>query len=291
MKNSTIIIAGSVIAIAIVSFALESKENITKFHGINGALNTGGAPAGRTGAPGEATCVACHNSGTVQDGNGGINVLELTAGGNEYIPGQVNSMQLTFNDADTKNGFQLVVLNANDEMAGTFQLTDATNTKSVTSAFFSRDYVTHTSNGTVLNTWAFDWLAPAGGGDVTFYVSTNKTNSNSATSGDVIYVSEHNFTAPDLVGVSEEKKVSPNFMVGFQPSTSQVVIDFDVVSANELSLNITDMAGKSVFFKNMGSFVPGSYSDKVTMNDLENGLYVVTLFIGNKPLSGKMFVH
>lgn len=290
MKKSLLIITGAIGLTTVGLFSFNSKGEISKFHAVDAVVNSGGSPSGRTGAPGEVTCTSCH-SGTILDGNGGVNVLELTAGGNEYVPDEINSMQLTFNEASNKNGFQLVVLNPAEEMAGSLVVTDATNTKFVTSAFLGREYITHTSNGTALSTWSFDWLGNATGGDVTFYVATNKTNSNSQNSGDAIYVSEHNFTAPDLVGLSEEKVVNHKLNVGFQPSTGQLLLDFDVLALNELTLNVTDLSGKSVFFQNMGTYTPGSYSDKILMNTLESGIYNVTLFMNNKPFTGKIFVQ
>lgn len=289
MKNTTIAILSLLGTTALGISAFSTKGEITKFHG-NQVLNTGGAPAGRTGAPGEVSCIACHG-GSVLDGNIGVNVLELNAGGTEYVPNETNSMQLTFNDASNKNGFQLVVLNAADEMAGSLSVSDAVNTKSLASAFLNRQYISHTADGANLNTWSFDWLAPAAGGDVTFYVATNKTNSNAATSGDLIYVSQHTFTSPDLVGITQEKEISQKLTVGFQPNTNQLVLDFDVTASNELSLNVTDLSGRSVFFKNMGIYTPGNYSDKVLVNALETGIYNVTLFMNNKPFSGKVFVQ
>jgi hypothetical protein len=289
MKNTTIALLSLIAMTALGISAFSSKGEITKFHG-NQVLNTGGSPSARTGAPGETTCTGCH-TGSVVDGNAGINVLELSTGGNEYVPDDMNTLQLTFTEASNKNGFQLVVLNAAEEMAGSLVVTDAVNTKFVTSAILSREYVTHTAAGTSLNTWSFDWLAPATGGDVTFYVATNKTNSNSQNSGDVVYVSEHNFTAPDLADIAEEKEVSNNLTVGFQPGTNQLVLDFEVNGLNELSLNVTDLSGRSVYFKNMGIYTPGNYSDKVLLHKLETGIYNVTLFMNNKPYSGKVFVQ
>ncbi len=289
MKKFTIILLGVIGITSLAISAFNTKGTITKFHGQQ-RLNTPGAPSGRTGAPGETTCTGCH-TGSVVDGNAGINVLELSTGGNEYVPDDMNTLQLTFTEASNKNGFQLVVLNAAEEMAGSLVVTDAVNTKFVTSAILSREYVTHTAAGTSLNTWSFDWLAPATGGDVTFYVATNKTNSNSQNSGDVVYVSEHNFTAPDLVGITQEKEITQKLTVGFQPNSNQLVLDFDVITSNELSLNVTDLSGRSVFFKNMGIYTPGNYSDKVLLHKLETGIYNVTLFMNNKPYSAKVFVQ
>lgn len=294
MKKSTIIILGVIGITTLGISAFSTKGEITKFHG-NQFLNTGGAPAGRTGAPGETNCTGCH-TGSVADGNAGVNVLELSTGGTEYVPDDLNTLQLTFNDASNKNGFQLVVLNEADEMAGSLSVSDAVNTQSVASAPLSREYVTHTAAGTGLNTWSFDWLAPAAGGDVTFYVATNKTDGINNqqpgnSSGDLVYLSQHTFTSPDLVGITQEKEISQKLTVGFQPNTNQLVLDFDVITSNELSLNVTDLSGRSVFFKNMGIYTPGNYSDKVLVNTLETGIYNVTLFMNNKPYSGKVFVQ
>lgn len=289
MKKSTIILLGVIGITTLAISAFNKKGTITKFHGQQ-RLNTPGAPSGRTGAPGETTCTGCH-AGSVVDGNAGINVLELSTGGNEYVPDDMNTLQLTFTEASNKNGFQLVVLNAAEEMAGSLVVTDAVNTKSIVNTALNRQYISHTTNGVNLTTWSFDWLAPAAGGDVTFYVATNKTNSNGATNGDVVYVSQHTFTSPDLVGIAQEKEITQKLTVGFQPNSNQLVLDFDVITSNELSLNVTDLSGRSVFFKNMGIYTPGNYSDKVLLHKLETGIYNVTLFMNNKPYSGKVFVQ
>lgn len=289
MKNSiSITLIGAGIA-AISMVGATSKGSYSIYHESAVQLNSSGSPSARTGAPGEATCTSCHN-GSVLDGNAGVNSLTLVAGGTEYAPDAVNSMQLTFNDASSKNGFQLVVLNEAEEMAGSLAVSDATNTKFVTSAFLNREYITHTSNGTTLSTWTFDWSAPSSG-DVTFYVATNRTNANAQNTGDVVYVSEHTFNAPSTANILIEEAVAPSFNVGYQPETNQLFLDFIVNQTEELSLNITDLNGKSVHFEHLGNYVPGNYSNNVRLNELEQGIYSVTLFMNNKPFSGKIYVQ
>ncbi len=289
MKSTVSVILIGVGITAISMVGNTSKGSYSAYHVSSIQLNTGGSPSARTGAPGEATCTSCHN-GSVLDGNVGVNSLTLTTGGTEYVPDAVNTMQLTFNDASTKNGFQLVALNTADQMAGSLAVSDATNTKFVASAFLDREYITHTSNGTSLSTWTFDWSAPASG-DVTFYVATNKTNANGQNGGDVVYVSEHTFTAPSTANLLNDEASTPSFNVGYQPETNQLFLDFTVNQTEELSLNITDLKGKSVHFEQLGNFVPGDYSNKVRLNELAQGIYSVTLFMNNKPFSGKIYVQ
>ena len=275
-------IAGS----AFLFMSNRADFSTNKYHATE--LNSSGAPSAKTGAPGESSCTNCH-SGSAQDGTG-INSLTLDGGGTDYTPGAVNSMTLNLSDNSNKNGFQLVALDENDEMAGSFTITDATNTQLTSNTQLSRDYVTHTSAGNGQSTWSFDWNAPSDAADVTFYVSTNKTNSSGSTSGDVIYLSTHTFGNPQA-SIKEESK-EDGIIVGYSPSEHAIIIDFPVSKTSDVSVNVIDLSGKSVYFNNEGVFEQGSFTEKVRLpNTMDNGIFVVTLFIGNKPYSKKVMIN
>lgn len=267
-------------------FLSNQKElSITKYHETK--LNGTGAPAGRTGAPGESSCTSCH-SGSAQDGNAGANTLSLDGGGTDYTPGAANGITLTFNDGAAKNGFQLVALDENDVMAGSFTITDATNTQSVSNG--SRDYVTHTGTGNSLDTWSFDWDAPSDAADVTFYVATNQTNSSGGSTGDVIYLSTHTFGNPQAS--LEEEEETEGIHVGYAVEDHALIIDFPVNQSNDVTVNVIDLSGKSVYFNNEGMFEKGTFTEKVRLpRSIDNGIYVVTLFVGNKPFSKKIMIN
>jgi len=278
----------SISALCFVLMSADLKTSITKFHKEK-ALNSGGAPSGRTGAPGETNCTACHNTGSTQDGNS-VNELTLNGGGTDYTAGAIESMTLTLTDNAAKNGFQLVALHSNDEMAGTFTITDNTNTKFVASSFLNRDYVTHTSNGTSLNTWTFDWETPIEGGDVTFYVATNKTNASGTDAGDIIYLSQHTFTAPDVAGLNKEV-IKERFDVLYSSQKNAIIADFEINEPSNISFNVVGMDGKSIYFENVDHFVPGAYSETLKLpNEIRSGIYITTIFVDNKPLSKKVYV-
>lgn len=278
----------SISALCFILISADLKTGISKYHE-QAVLNSGGSPSGRTGAPGETNCTACH-SGTTQDGNP-VNELVLDGGGTDYSAGNTESMSLTLTDDAAKNGFQLVALNTNDEMAGTFTITDNTNTKFVSSGLLSRDYVTHTSNGTTLNSWTFDWETPVEGGDVTFYVATNKTNSSATNQGDVIYLSQHTFTAPDVSNIEEEAAITETFDALYAAQKNAIIANFEISNASNISFNVVGLDGKSVYSKNANQFVPGEYSEMLRLpNDIKDGIYIATVFVDNKPLSKKIFV-
>lgn len=291
MKNGYLKILGlaTVASSAFLFMSNRVEFSVDKFHAEK--LNSNGAQSAKTGAPGESSCTFCH-SGNAQDGNNGINSLTLDGGSTDYDPGVTNSMTLSLTDAASRNGFQLVALDENDDMAGSFTITDATNTQQVSNTQLGRDYITHTSPGNSLSTWSFDWEAPSDAGDVTFYVATNKTNSDGGSNGDVIYLSSHSFGNPQASIEEEEPKEETNFEIGYTPSDHSLLIDFPVVVSNDVSINVIDLSGKSVYFNNAGNFESGNYTEKIKLPEsIENGIYVVTLFVGNQPYSKKVMIN
>jgi len=213
----------------------------------------------------------------------------LAGGGNDYDPGTANAMTLTLTDNSNKNGFQLVALDENDDMAGSFTITDLAGTQLASSSSLGREYVTHTSSGNSQSMWSFDWNAPSNVADVTFYVATNKTDLSGSATGDLIYLSSHTFSNPS-VSVSEESN-NDEIQVGYSPENHSLFLDFPVVSNNSVTVNVLDLSGKSVFFNNEGQFVAGDYTEKVRLPEsMDNGIYVVTLFVGNRPYSKKFIV-
>jgi hypothetical protein len=95
-------------------------------------------------------------------------------------------------------GFELTVLDAADQPAGTIVRTDQDRTQIGTAN--GRQYLKHTFAGTDAGTgdaspgWAFQWTAPAqGAGIVTFYVAGVAANNNNNNSGDYTYTETMSF--------------------------------------------------------------------------------------------------
>lgn len=144
-----------------------------------------GAPTGRTGAPGETTCTACHAQ------NSGIGQLSITAPAN-YTPGQTYQIQVQNTTTDTSRrnwGFELISL-AGAAMAGSYaNLT--TNTRIRVAG--TKSYVTQTTAGTFQNqtggsTWVFNWTAPTTNvGNITFYAAGLHGDNDGSEDGDQTY--------------------------------------------------------------------------------------------------------
>lgn len=289
-KNTNSLLALLLVGASAGSFALhqfagsQGEFDYASFH-----KNTGGAPLAKTGAPGEGTCTDCH-TGTAQNGNG-TDLLNW-GGAETYTPGQTYSMTLTMGNGAAKNGFQLVALfDADDTNAGEITVTDETRTSLLGAA---RKYLGHKSAGTSVSTWSFDWTAPAvAQGPVTFYVVTNRTNSNNGTGGDVIYLSQHTFDGAggNSASLNTYNEVDRSLQIGYEPATRHILLTFDTESSEKLSMNVIGVNGQSVMVRQLGETYPGENKREVAAEFTQTGIYIVHIFVGNKAYSRKIMVQ
>jgi hypothetical protein len=283
--------AGSILTVTLLT-AFNAKEtgtisNYTKtlFHN----KNSGGAGPGRTGAPGEQNCTGCH-AGTAQDGSN-VNLITLLQGATpitSYVPGANYTVALSMSTAAAKKGFQATVLDASGNMAGDFTAGLNTQVNGTT-----RKYANHTSasNTSATTLWGWTWQAPSTNvGDVTFYVATNETNNNGNDNGDVIYLSQHIFSAQSGAGI-EENEIDNNFMAGYSASKNSVVITCNTLVSGAMSMNLFDMSGKLIYSKYIGQSIPGQIKENVQLPTvIESGMYVVNFFIDNTAFSTNIYI-
>ncbi len=292
MKKNYIL--GGILVTSLGFFAFQKANNV-------GVVNqffkehkfSSGGQTGLTGAPGEANCTQCH-SGQAQSGSS-ENVFTLLNGTTptlSYVPGMSYTATLTLNSNPSKKGFSAVVLNGSNTNAGTFVGSGIGGTQKFSGG--GRDYVSHTStsNTSSTNLWAWTWNAPATSmGNVTFYVASNVTNNNGSTSGDVIHLSQHVIT--DATAGSNELSIDQtNFSAGYSPSSNKVVLDFSSTGIGEMFFNLVDLSGKSVFTYSMGESQIGVNKESIALpSEIENGIYAVHFFIGNKAMTAKIMVQ
>ena len=167
-----------------------------------------GPDAGVSGVPREASCTACHRSGTYPG-----SVAVQFAGGLTYSPGIKQHLVVTINDPAQKRwGFQLTAREAANTavQAGTFtpgadgftQIV-CTQTNFLGESFGRCDasmplqYIEHTKNGTRQGerspvNFEFDWTPPDhDAGDITMYVAANAANGDGTEGGDHIYLQRY----------------------------------------------------------------------------------------------------
>ncbi len=282
--------------LGLVAFQYETnyEGKFISYHQLE-KLNTSGGITSQTGAPGEQNCTGCH-AGSVQDGNNGINLLTIDGtSGNTFEAGEVLTMNLTLTDATSKNGFQLVVLDENNEMAGSFTITDSQRTQLRQNNQLGRQYVTHTAAGTSSNSWNFEWNTPEEAGTYMFYLASNRTNANNGSSGDIVHLSNHTFIGEGEDNTTNVKSISKNdFSTSFNylSELNQFKLEIENSELANITLNIIDIQGKSMFFRDLGTFTPGDHSEIIPIQEtLNSGIYIATIFFNNRPVSHKFSVN
>lgn len=261
---------------AFQNVSMSDNGNIVKLNKKH-FFSTGGQ-SGLTGAPGEANCTQCHN-GTVLNGVTENSVLILNGVNpvTSYIPGTTYNVTLDLTSNPTKSGFSATALDNSNIKAGT--LTGITVGGTQNFAAGGRDYVSHTGASSANGQWAFSWTAPSTNvGDVTFYFASNVSNNNNNTAGDMIYLSQ--LTIGSTAGVKEQDKLSGS--VAYNPYSNAVVMNLNSMYADDLTVNIVDMNGKSVQFEKVGKASEGENSFTLRLNDnIKAGTYVAHIAVGN----------
>jgi hypothetical protein len=270
---------------------ISNKVEISKFSYKNSHIRSTGAPAGKSGAPGESNCTDCH-SGTVQDG-AGINELALINLSQEivteYTPGETYTVAIT-TEAAAKRGFQVSprILSDNTKAGTSVGITGS-------SALITEnnlEYITHTSfSNTSSSGWLFTWTAPATDvGDIRFYYAANISNNNNTSSGDLIRTSQHTFSAESTSSIYKKQK-DLNFSVGYLKESSSLVLNYSTLNAGSAFVNIIDMSGKSVFTKRLDDVKIGSNEALILLpKNLQDGVYVVNFFVNNNSTSKKIMI-
>lgn len=257
---------------------------------LNHHKQSGGGQIMLTGAPGENNCTQCH-IGTAQDGSNEIMVTFLQGATQvtSYVPGQQYIVSVFLVSSPSKAGFSAVALDGTNSNAGSFTGEAVGGTQDFNSA--TRHYVSHTSsssNGSP-NPWLWTWTAPATDvGNVTFYVAANEANGNGNTSGDVIYLKQAVINSS--AGVVENS-LETNFIAGYNVDKNQVTVNFNTQLAGDMTINLVDLNGKSVFTENLGKSSIGENKEVIALpNGIEDGIYVVHFFVDNKSMSDKINV-
>lgn len=171
--------------------------------------NSGGPPAGATGAPAvsgvgaELSCaqVGCHVGNPVNS-NGTVEILGVPE---TYTPSTTYNLTLritsnaTAGEVKRRWGFEITAVRLSDGLGtGSFV---ATGLRKVPGAN-SREYVTHDATSNQLGAtspvmWSFMWTAPESNeGPVAFYAAGNAANGNFLNSSDFIYTTADTADVP-----------------------------------------------------------------------------------------------
>ncbi|MFK8045219.1 MAG: choice-of-anchor V domain-containing protein [Crocinitomicaceae bacterium] len=245
-------------------------------------------PTGKTGAPGENTCTFCHIGSSVLSAQGVVTFLSDTSSAIDtgYVPGVTYPMQISV-ASGSKNGFQLTILTANNQKAGSF--INGTNTSTALAA--GREYIRQ-SNSNGLTTFDFEWTAPSTNlGDLRAFYTVNKANANGIESGDKIYMGDALITSnvPVSTGAIDE---NPNkIRVFWDAAAQQIHIDYQLNQPRNVLVNVQSISGQAIQSTSLGIQSKGKFHQIISGNQIPNGIYIVSVFVNNHVHSQKMILH
>ena len=255
---------------------------------------SGGPPDGRTNAPGETNCTACHTSFPLNSGAGTLSVSDLGS----WNPGQVYDLTITLADPDAiRWGFECTIINGAGDSVGTLESIDA-NTQTSTTG--TRDYAKHTSAGTQIGTpdqgsWTVRWTAPAAAtGDVTLYMTGNAANGNFNNQGDYIYAISRTWSeggaSPAPMPLIAGAELQANYPNPFNPRTT---LAYELAQDQNVDLTIYSLDGRLVRQIDSGNRAAGRH--EVTWDGFDahgravtSGTYLYRLATGGNVLTRTM---
>ena len=286
----------AVISAGIFAFQSDDVVEIKKFSISEAHLQSNGGQPGLTGAPGEANCTQCH-FGSVLPGDNEIQITMVNSQFQtvtSYTPGSTYTVSVAMASNPDKKGFSATALDPSNNMAGSFTALGPGGTQAFQNGPGTRDYVSHTSTSNTSSTtlWAWTWTAPATNvGDVTFYVAANSANNNNNTTGDQIYLKQQIYGS--IAGIEENEEVAATELIaGYNAEANNVTLDFTSLTSEKIFFNLIDMNGKSVYSKDLSNSLIGKNKKTVALpSEVENGMYVATIFVGNKPMTAKILVQ
>lgn len=246
--------------------------------------NSTGAPAGRTGSPGDGglTCSSsgCHGA-TAQLGNNMFLVGVPAAG---YNPGQTYLVQVSFNGTNNK-GFQISPQNQNGTLLG--QLINTT-TSGIqrTQIVGSGKYITHgIAQSTANASWSFQWRAPvAGTGPVTFYGAfVNGRNTELRTQA--ITIQENLAASVAEAGKLQQFRMYPN------PVNDRLTLSYSLERSEKVIIKLYDITGREALQLLNETQEAGDHQMGYDLKpQLNPGVYFVSVDAGGKRFSQKLLV-
>lgn len=238
-----------------------------------------GAPAGRTGSPGDGvTCAAsgCHSGAPVTPVTDWITTDIPSAG---YMAGSTYIITATLDKpGHSRFGFEISPQDVGGTLLGTLTATSL-ETKLVGSKYITHDGTKGGTTGTDMKTWTFDWTAPAtGNGPVTFYGAFNAAGGATTAFGDSIFTSS-TVVSEDPTTVGIEEVASANITVYPNP----VADNLNVSNAAGGIVTITDANGKVI-----NTVQAVSNNEAVDVSALAPGIYLVSVQTENGTVTKKI---
>ena len=240
---------------------------------VQALTNSKGAPAARTGGPGDQalSCSAsgCHDEAGDNTGGGAL-IITTPAG---FSPGQTVDFTIRVEQAGANRfGFQATVRRASTfGVTGTLHLTEETEFSDALGDYITHNQAKEADGGAE---WTFQWTAPDQDiGDIIIFASGVAGNGNGTRFGDFVYTT----SATMPTRVSNEKEMLPTYFTLDpaypNPFDAHVTISYSLARPEPVRLALYDALGRLVQSFDEGFQPAGIHEVRIDGADLPAGTY------------------
>ena len=266
---------------------ISEKGDYAKYHhdGLEGINSSTNPPTARTGAPGENTCTQCHIGPTFSAA--GVVTYDFSDLNDEYYPDSTYTISLGI-AGGSKNGFEMTILDDNDEQAGTF----TAGTGSAVAIGNSREYIRHSASVGV-NDWTFSWTAPSTDlGNLTAYFAFNKSNNAGTTGSDSIFIGQETILVSPSAALTDYQQLQNDFHAFYDGQNAEIVINYQTLKQSKIVINVQDLSGRLLYKEDLGNKNTSKQTERIQLNHMnQSGLVIVSVFVDNYVLNQKLFIH
>lgn len=245
--------------------------------------NSTGAPAGRTGSPGDGgnTCATAGCHGATPTAGSNLFSVGVPSGG--YNPGQTYLIQVNFSGTGNK-GFQISPQSQSGNLLG--ELINTTTSGNQGTQTVGTKYVTHRlAQSAASGSWTFQWRAPAAGtGPVTFYGAfVNGRNTGLRTQA--ITVQENPAASIAETGKLQQFRMYPN------PVNDRLTLSYSLERTEKVNIKVYDITGREALLLVNEQQEAGEHQMSFDLKpQLNPGVYFVSVDAGGKRFSQKLLV-
>lgn len=267
MKRNFVYTAGLFAALAIVLYS-GSTQN---------------AHSSSNGAPISGSCTGCHSGSILSSDDVFIEITDTASSPvTAFQAGQTYLIDFGSNATSiNKAGFAL------SATGGIFaRRTTTDNTINITSGF-----VTHTTAGNTNAEWAVRWTAPqTTTAPITFTLFFNEANGDGGTGGDKIYREQLVLAPSTATGLSNENNLLalhafPN------PAKQELNLMYNLPSASDVTITLYSIDGKVKQMLKTEAYMSGNQQVKITLDDLQAGIYFVRIDAGDHQATRKIIIQ
>lgn len=244
------------------------------------ATDTG--KAGKTGSPGETTCVSCHNNTALNTGPGSLTITSNIPNW-KYAVGTTYQITVTVTEPSRLLfGFGCEILRTGNVNAGNIIITNTAEQQIL--AFSGKANAVHKKDGGVVTTpgsksFTFNWKAPsADSGDVTIYASGIAGINDADETNDNTYSATHIIYSPSSTVGIQNLAAEVNFSVYPNPVKDQLNVSFYNAEAGMTKATLYSINGQKIADL-FNEFMPqGAIGKHIPISDnWAKGIYLLKL--------------